>query len=119
MTGQCRLITSGEMTRAGRSPACSDPTTGSRRTRTTSPRRGLVIEGMLDLLLQRVVLPLDFQVDVGHLPAAFDHRLAELLALLLIEPGAHQLRDDGAPLSGGRGALKLLQRGLGQGVGAL
>jgi hypothetical protein len=44
---------------------------------------------MLDLLLQRVVLPLDPQVNVGHLAATFDHGLAELLALLLIEPGAH------------------------------
>jgi len=84
MTGQCWLMTSGEITSAGRSPACSDPSTGSRRTRTTSPRSGLVIEGTFDLLLEWMVFALDFEVNVGHLAAAFDHLFAQPVALLAL-----------------------------------
>src|SRR5437667_1446595 len=102
-------MTSGEITSAGRSPACSEPSTGSRRTRTTSPRLRLCVESTVDLLLQRVVLALDVQVDACHLAAALDHLAPELLSPLPFQPFAQEPRDDGAPLSRIHRLLELLQ----------
>src|SRR4051794_24314969 len=93
MTGQCSLMTSGDRTRAGRVPPCSDPSTGSRRTRTISPRRGVVFEGMLDFLFQRVVFAFDLAVDLGHLATALDDRLPKLLAAAAVEPVLKELSD--------------------------
>src|SRR5437899_13079711 len=94
MMGLCSLMRSGETTRAGRSPACSEPTTGSSRTRTTSPRFGLAVDGTVDLLFKRVVLALDFEVNLGHVAATLDDLLAQLLAAVAVEPALHQGRYD-------------------------
>jgi hypothetical protein len=66
------------------------PTTGLSFTRTTSPRRGLVLQGMMDLLFQGVVFFLDFQVKFGHVLAAFRHCSAQLVPPLLPQPIAEQ-----------------------------
>src|SRR6266542_2150701 len=86
-----------------------DGSTGGRRTRTGSPRWGLVIEGILDFFFQRVVLALDPAVNLGHLTTPFDDGLPELLALAPFEPVLQKLRDDRTALARAHGPLELLQ----------
>src|SRR5438094_6552278 len=98
--GLLSLMKSGETTRAGRSPACSEPTTGSRRTRTMSPRRRLFFEDTMDFLLERVIFLFDFQVDLGHGFAAFFNIVAQFHAALPVDPIAQQGGNQGAPFAG-------------------
>src|SRR5947209_3367455 len=110
ITGECSLIGSGEMTSAGRSPACSEPSTGSSRTRTISPRRKLSVARTLDLFLQRMVLSFDLEVKLRHVATSFDHIAPKFLSLPLLDPVAEQLGDDGTPLAGRDHLLEPLYR---------
>src|SRR5438552_18532805 len=100
MTGERSLMKSGDRTSAGRSPACSEPSVGSKRTRTTSPRSGLPVDRTVYLRLQRRPLLRGIQVYVPHLPAAFFDVAAERLALPLCQPSSQELRNYSAPLAG-------------------
>ena len=55
-----------------------------------SPRLGLSVERTENLLLQRVILSLNFQVNVRHFNAAFDDFAAELLPSLFVQPFLQQ-----------------------------
>src|SRR5437773_11058843 len=79
-------MTSGERIRAGRSPPCSGPPTGSSRTRPISPCLGIRVEGTRRFLLKRVIFLLQFQIDLGHCLAAFNYFHSEFLLLSLLQP---------------------------------
>src|SRR2546427_581189 len=119
MTGEWSLIGSGEMTRAGRSPACSDPSTGSSRTRTMSPRQRLGIERTLNLFFQRVVLAFDLEVKLRHVAAAFDNLTPKRFSLPLLDPLAEQFCDHRAPPAGRHYLLEALQCVRRKGIRAL
>ena len=55
-----------------------------------SPGRGLVFEGMVDFLFQRVVLALDLEVDFRHLAAAFDDGSGMLFPFFVLQPVPQQ-----------------------------
>src|SRR5437879_5433045 len=118
MTGLRALMKSGDRTRTGRSPACSEPTTGSSRTLSTSPRFGLVLQDTMSLLLQRLKLLFDLPVDVGHVRQTGGDLLAERRPALRVEPALHEIRDDLAALSRRHAHLERRQHGCGQRVGA-
>src|SRR5581483_2069253 len=116
--GLLSLIKSGEITRAGRSPACSDPTTGSSLTRTTSPRRGLVVNGTMNLLLEWMVFFFNFQVHVGHGRAALDNLAPQSFPPGLFKPVLHQGSHEGAAFPGRHLAFECVHGRGGQCVGA-
>src|ERR1700693_3860639 len=88
-TGQCSLMRSGDRTRARRVPPCSDPSTGSRRTRTTSPLRGLLFKVMLHFLFKRMEFRFHGEVDFVHIATAGNDLSAQLIALPRLEPVLH------------------------------
>src|SRR5579862_8813575 len=90
-TGECSLISSGEITRAGRVPACSEPSVGSRRTRTISPRFGLLVEGTRDLLFERFPLLCHRQIDFAHFAAPLNNVLSQGFAFAFTYPAFDQL----------------------------
>ena len=73
----------------------------------------------MHLLLQGMILPLRLQVDAGHLTRAFDDLTPQPFALPLVQPFAHQIRDQGAPAAGRDNLLEVLQGVEGQGVRTL
>ncbi|OIO87884.1 MAG: hypothetical protein AUK03_17270 [Anaerolineae bacterium CG2_30_64_16] len=97
------------MTNAGRSPDCSDPTTGSSRTRTISLRLGLNVKGTVHLLFQWMVFSFDCQIHVCHRLATFDNLLPQALSPLLVEPFAQQFVNGGAAPARYHGLFKSLE----------
>lgn len=61
----------------------------------------------MDFLFQGMVLGFDLAIHLGHLAAAFDDRLPELLPLLVLQPAVQQPSHQGAAISGSRGLLEL------------
>src|SRR5579871_2116131 len=100
---------SGERTRAGRSPACSEPSVGSKRTRTTSPRLRLSVENTLGLPVERFPLLRRFSIDFPHFAAAFDDILPQSFAFALSYPAFDQFRHLRTALAGSNLLLEPVQ----------
>jgi len=103
-------IRSGETTRPGRSPLCSDPSTGSKRTRTTSPRRSGLSGFTPDLFRSAVPLLIDLLVPIPHLLAPLNQFAAEFVAFALIQPLLDQLCDLTAPFPWSQVFFESLQK---------
>src|SRR5258708_7893681 len=98
--GPCSLMTSGETTSAGRSPACSEPTAGSSLTRTTSPRFGWVFQDTMHFLFERMEFLFNLQIQIAHLPAALDHGVTQLFAPSAVQPILQEAGNCRASLTG-------------------
>src|SRR5207249_4370731 len=94
---------------AGRSPAYSEPSVGSKRTRTISPRRGLCVENTVHLRLQWFPFLRCFEIDVPHLLTTFCDVAAQGFSPAFHQPGGHQLRYNGTAPSRTDGFIELLQ----------
>src|SRR5579862_1914326 len=86
ITGELRLIGSGETMSAGRSPPCSDPTTGFKLTRMTSPRLSSIFNATMDFLLKGIEVAFQLNGDVGHVDAARNNFVPQRRFRLLVEP---------------------------------